>query len=477
MKVRRPVGGQAARHGAVLHFAADWLPASEAFVYDLVRHLDRPAVVVAGNRLQNTERFPLPGVRSLAPLYAAVRPRALHPLAASAALDLTARRRQVVLVHVHHGYQVERVVGLVRRRRLPLVLSLHGHDLTGYLEQRPDAYRGVPGVVAAVVVPSRFLAGHAVAAGFDPSLVRVLPSGVDTSSFSPSPLPDGAPTALFVGRFVAKKGLDTLAAAWPAVQAAVPAARLVLLGYGPLEGLARSIPGNVAVGIAPDRRAVRRAMRDARVVVSPSHHAPDDAVESLLMVNLEAQASGRPVVTTWHGGIPEYVRDGETALLVPEDDPAALADALARVLQDDALAVRLGAGGPRWAAHLDVHRTAARMDDLYDELLDRPTARNATRAVPSTSGALTSDTPPSGAPPSDTPPSDRPTARTSRAGTPDTSRPGATSFTTSELAPTTAASPSRTPRPMVALAATQTWRPIATGAVRRSWTNHRDSPV
>ena len=87
------------------------------------------------------------------------------------------------------------------------------------------------------------------------------------------------------------------------------------------------------------------------------------------MVNLEAQASGRPVVTTRHGGIPEYVRDGETALVVPEADPGALADALVRVVTDDALAARLGGAGPAWAARFDVAACAARHDDLYDDLL------------------------------------------------------------------------------------------------------------
>ena len=363
------VKGGGASEGSVLHFTADWLPASEVFVYDLIRHLRRPAVVVTSNRLQNTERFPLPDVHSFVPLYRVVRPGSLRPRVLTAGLGLLARHRHVDLVHVHHGYGVEHVLGVVRQRRLPLVLSLHGHDVTGYLEHRPDAYQQTIDHVAAVVVPSRFLVSHALAAGFDPACIHVLPSGVDTTFFSPTSLPDGPPTVLFVGRFVAKKGIDVLGSAWPAVQAEVPSARLRLLGFGPLEGLARAIPGNVSVELAPDRATVRDAMRAATVVVSPSHNAPDDAVESLLMVNLEAQASGRPVVTTRHGGIPEYVRDGETALVVAENDVDALVDALVRLLQDSDLASRLAAGGPAAVSGLDLHQTAARMDALYDGLI------------------------------------------------------------------------------------------------------------
>jgi glycosyltransferase involved in cell wall biosynthesis len=284
-------------------------------------------------------------------------------------LALIALRRRAAIIHVHHGYALDRVVKAARRRRLPVVLSLHGHDVTGYLEQRPNAYRRSADVVSAVVVPSSFLVEYAERAGFDREIIRVQPSGIDLSSFTPSPVPAGPPTALFVGRFVPKKGLDVLARAWPAVQAALPDARLVLCGFGEQEALARSIPGNVTVLVSPDRTVVSSQMRDCRVVVSPSHAAPDDAVESLLVVNVEAQASGRPVVTTRHGGIPEFVSEGRSALLVDEGDADALAEAMMSVLGDDALARCMGRHGPEVVAHLDIRETAAKMDALYDAVL------------------------------------------------------------------------------------------------------------
>ena len=353
----------------VLHVINDWLPASEGFVHDLVTNLRRPGTVVPLVSLLNTERYPYDDVRPLHRLPRYVRPRSWQMPAVEAALELVARRRRASIVHVHHGYALDRVAGPARRRALPVVLSLHGHDVTGYLEKRPDAYRRCLDVVSAVVVPSDFLVEYAERAGFERDIIRVQPSGVDLSSFSPSPIPAGPPTALFVGRFVAKKGVDVLAQAWPAVQARVPEARLVLCGFGPQEDMARSIPGNVTVLISPDRTVVRSQMRDCRLVVSPSHAAPDDAVETLLVVNVEAQASGRPVVTTCHGAIPEFVAEGRSALLVDEHDADGLAEAMVSVFEDDALARCLGAHGPEVVARLDLRATAATMDALYDELL------------------------------------------------------------------------------------------------------------
>lgn len=348
-----------------LHFHHRWLPASEPFVWDLVRHLPGRSVVVSDAPVHNVERFPVDHLAALHPRLRLV-PEQRRQQVATALLAGLCLRRRVQVVHAHHGYEAVRVAGVARLLRLPLVVSLHGHDAWGWVDDHPGVYDGILDRAAAVVVPSRFLIPRAVELGARSDRVQVIGSGIDTTFFSPTPVPR-EPEVLFVGRFVEKKGLDVLVEAWPKVAAAVPGARLRVLGFGPLEHVARH--AGAIVERSPDRRRVRDAIRAARVVVSPSRTATDDVADTLLMVNLEAQASGRPVVTTDHGGIPEYVTDGETALVVPEADPGALADALVRVLDDHDLARRLGAAGPARAAGQDVRAVAGRVHDLYAALV------------------------------------------------------------------------------------------------------------
>jgi glycosyltransferase involved in cell wall biosynthesis len=284
--------------------------------------------------------------------------------------------RRIDLVHVHFGYAAADVVGTIGRR--PYVLSLHGDDATRLVGQHPDHYSRVTGAVDRVVVPSRFLAAAAERAGFASRVITVIPSGVDTAYFTPSPLPDDPRTIAYVGRLVEKKGLDVLLAAWPAIHAEVPAATLHILGDGPLAKLIDSTDGSIS-HIVPDpsRRhdQVRDLIRSASVVVTPSRTAANGDSESLLLVNLEAGASGRPVVSTRHGGIPEYVEDGRTGLLVPENDSAALAEAVIRVLRDRQLAERLATAAVSGVAQWDVRTCAARVDALYDSLLDPRTRK------------------------------------------------------------------------------------------------------
>jgi glycosyltransferase involved in cell wall biosynthesis len=330
-------------------------------------------VVVSRERLENVAAFPVRGrPLSLAPIVDRLPPGA-RPTAVAAALASTATVGRLGIVHVHFGTRVQDVRGVVHRLGLPLVVSLHGFDATSLPRRQPTLYEPVLDLVAAVIVPSRFLAGQATALGFPADRISVIPAGVDTRAFVATPLPEGPPVVGFVGRLVEKKGIDVLAAAWPHVRQRRPDARLLVLGDGPLRPLLHGLPATTVVDPDPARRhdQVRDVLRAATVVVTPSRTAEDGDAESLLLVNLEAQASGRAVVTTRHGGIPEFVEEGKTALLVPEDDAPALAEALLRVLDDPVLAARLGGAGPAVAARFDVAGCVRRVDELYDRLRSR----------------------------------------------------------------------------------------------------------
>ena len=370
--LRRGRHASAAGTEWVLHTIERWLPLSEQFVHTLVTESRHPALVVARRALEHENVFPYEPVRSLGFIpKKGLSPRVQRGMVTVALLALTARRRPAV-VHHHHGYGAGIPMGFVLRREVPLVLSLHGEDVTADDRRHPGGLTPIFELASAVIVPSQFLLERAVEIGVRRDSLQVIPSGVDTRFFTPSPMPTGPPEAVFVGRFVEKKGLDTLISAWPSVQSKVPSAKLRIVGFGPLETLARSAGEGVVVEPAqPHRRAeqVREALRRARVVVTPSRTAADGDSESLLLVNLEAQACGRPLVTTRHGGIPEFVAEGTTSLVVPEADPEALAEAMVSVLSDDELAHRLAAAGPSWVAQFDVRACTARVDAVYDQLI------------------------------------------------------------------------------------------------------------
>ncbi len=182
--------------------------------------------------------------------------------------------------------------------------------------------------------------------------------GVDASRFAPTPemiergtvlrsqldIPSQAPVIGFLGRLTRDKGIPELVEAFLQLKGPFPDLRLLLLGRfedeDPLPPETRKClethPDVVFPGLVEDTPPYYALMD---VLALPSHR------EGFPTVVLEAQAAGKPVVAARSTGCVDSIVDGETGLLFPVGDVAALTDALARVLADKALAGKMGRAG------------------------------------------------------------------------------------------------------------------------------------
>jgi glycosyltransferase involved in cell wall biosynthesis len=241
-----------------------------------------------------------------------------------AAFVRAARRaaRGADLVHAH--WLPAGAVALATRK--PYLVHLHGSDVE--LARRvPRLARAILRRAAAVVCVSAALAEEARRLGA--LEVVVLPNGVDP----PAEVGEEAepPEVLFAGRLSREKGVLELVEATRGMN-------LVVAGNGPLRD---RVPQ--ARGFVPPEELARLYER-AAVVVCPSLR------EGFGVVCLEAMAHGRPVVASGVGGLLDLVVDGETGLLVPPGDVAALRGAIERLLGDPQLRRRLGEAGRRRAS-------------------------------------------------------------------------------------------------------------------------------
>ena len=241
---------------------------------------------------------------------------ALFVPAMLASFSRAARRaaRDADLVHAH-WLPAGLVAGTTGK---PFVVQLWGTDVE--LARKASGFaRSILRRARLAICASEELAAAARELGA--RSVRVIPSGVDVPETVSEP--DEPPHALYAGRLSPEKGvLDLVEAA-----EGLP---LVVAGDGPLRD---QVPA--ALGFVPHDELERLFAR-AAVVVCPSHR------EGFGVVCAEAMAHGRPVVATSVGGLRDLVVDGETGLLVPPRDPAALREALERLLADSELRERLG---------------------------------------------------------------------------------------------------------------------------------------
>jgi glycogen synthase len=173
----------------------------------------------------------------------------------------------------------------------------------------------------------------------------------------------------YLGRVDVQKGVDTAIAAL----ARLPEARLSVIGQGHPEYVEELRAEAASLGCG-DRLEFVPIRPPAEL---PSVYADLDAIlfpvrwhEPWGLVPLEAMAVGRPVAATARGGPREYLRDGENALVVPPDDPAALADAVERLAADEELRARLREGGRQTAQRY----TASGFDERIVAELERAAA-------------------------------------------------------------------------------------------------------
>lgn len=239
-----------------------------------------------------------------------------------------ARSRARVVFDVHGDWRLAtRLYGSPARRLLnPLAdrVAMHG-------VRRADAVRTLSDFTTSLVRD----------VGVEPT--AVFPAFMDLEPFleQPRPLPQ-EPAALFVGVLELYKNIDRLAVAWRLAAPRVPEAELHIVGRGSRAGIVKKLihdlPAQTRWTPELTTAEVAAELDRATFLVLPSWR------EGLPRVVVEALCRGRPVVGARAGGILDLVRDGENAILVDPADPAALADALVRLLTDRALTERLAAG-------------------------------------------------------------------------------------------------------------------------------------
>lgn len=293
------------------------------------------------------------------------------------------------LVHAHFATDGLLALPLAAALGVPLVTTLHGYDVSrarrrllgsGRLSWMKYALlRGrLTDSGALFLAVSEAVRRQAIARGFPPERTLTHHLGVDLDRFTAGTGERQPGLILHAGRLVEKKGTAILIDAFARLCARRPDARLAIVGDGPerpaLErrSAALGLGGRVEFLGALPQHEVAAWMRRASVLAAPSVTARDGDAEGLPTVIVEAAASSLPVVATDHAGNAEAVLDGRSGFIVAERDADALAGRLGALAGSPELRDRLGGAARRLAEErFDARRQAARLEDLYDELLGR----------------------------------------------------------------------------------------------------------
>ena len=281
---------------------------------------------------------------------------------------------RVNVVHAHTGHAVALAALATLGTPVHMVLTRRvSHPPKANIGTRWK-YRRAHGVITVASAAARALAASGVAS----VPIRVVPSGIDLtrpiphlprSALAELGVKEGAPLVVMVGALTPEKDPFTFVRAVAQARRTVPSLHAILVGDGALRAeVERTVTEAAledALRLTGFREDADAFLAVANVVVSSS------TMEGTSGVILDALAFGRPVVATTAGGTAEIIENDRSGFLVPVGDAAAMGARIAELLQDRALAARIGEGARRRALDYSIDRTVERTLEVYRRVLLR----------------------------------------------------------------------------------------------------------
>ncbi len=258
-----------------------------------------------------------------------------------------------------------------------LVTTFHGSDVTTDIRAfGPELYKKLFESGDLFLPISKFWEQRLQSLGCPSEKIKVHRMGIDCRDFAfgQREIDSKVTRLISVCRLVEKKGIEYAIRAVAAVARTGRPVRYDIIGDGPLRGdlskLIEQLDMNGIVTIHGSKRKseVVTMLKSGHILLAPSVTAANGDQEGIPVALMEAMATGLPVVTTWHSGIPELVRDGESGFLVAERDVGSLEEKLIYLLDHPAIWARMGQSGRRFVeAQFEIDKLNDRLVEIFVE--------------------------------------------------------------------------------------------------------------
>lgn len=255
----------------------------------------------------------------------------------------------------------------------PFIVSYYGYDASKVIHNNELTYDNVFDYSTYVTVLSEDMESNLVKAGCNQSKIKYNPLGIDTDffAFRPREEPQGPTNLLIVSRLVEKKGVIYAIEAFDKLVDNVDIS-LTIVGDGPQrENISQRIREleltdqiNL-VGTKP-LAEVKKLLYDSHIFIMPCITDSEGSTSPTPTILLQAQSTGIPIVSTYHAGIPRIVDEGNSAILVPEQDANSLSDAILSIVNQPETWKNMGQAGRRYVEEeYSISALGDRLTNLY----------------------------------------------------------------------------------------------------------------
>lgn len=288
--------------------------------------------------------------------------------------SIKANKIEVALVE--YGHHAHWLLKVLKTANIPFVAHFHGHDATEHrILENTKNYGAMFAAASKVVAVSRYMENHLLKLGCPREKLVYNVYG---------PRPEFAQVApnfqkqnlLSVGRFTNKKAPYYTLLAFSKIAVDFPEAKLTFAGDGTLFEACRNLGTQMGLesqlrfmGVATAEQ-LKEEITNARAYVQHSITTDSGDMEGTPLSILEASSAGLPVISTFHAGIPDVIVDGQTGLLCNEHEVDRMAEHMAKILKDKALAKKMGdAGKNHIAEHYSLERHIAELNKILQSAI------------------------------------------------------------------------------------------------------------
>ncbi len=280
------------------------------------------------------------------------------------------------IIHCQFGTQSYRGMAFrhVNAPKAKLITTFRGHDISSFVQQKGEnVYQQLFRYGDFFLTNCDFFRNKAISIGCPPDKIKVNRSGLDCDRFayqSRSLPEDGSIQIATTGRLVEKKGIEYVIRAIAKLVPTYPHLRYKIIGEGSLRSYFAeliqelNLTENIELMGWRNETEIVEILNSTQIFVAPSITAADGNQDAPINVLKEAMAIGLPVVSTYHGGIPELVENGKSGFLVPEKDAAALADKLGYLIEHPQLWSAMGKSGREFVLQ------NYNLDQINDDLIN-----------------------------------------------------------------------------------------------------------
>lgn len=259
-----------------------------------------------------------------------------------------------------------------------LVTTFHGYDLTKHLSSGNNPYCYLFEVGDLFLPISEHWKRHLIDLGCSPDKIKTHHMGVNVNRFilAQPPLSEKSIRLITIARLSEKKGIEYGIRAVQKLKSICPNINLeyLIVGEGPLKPTLQALieeldlEQNVSLLGWRQQHEIVDLLSQSQILLAHSITASDGDQEGIPVVLMEAMAMGLPVVSTWHSGIPELIKDGSSGFLVPEKDVEATARKLALLIDKPALRTEMGVEGRKYVEEkFNAHTLNYQLSDLFQK--------------------------------------------------------------------------------------------------------------